>query len=69
MALPPDFRIAVFTEQVVETQGKAGRRTDRSESGEGLKKKKGQNRNSAPFKIQYPMKNQDESKGGFLIKQ
>jgi hypothetical protein len=27
-----------------------------------LKKKKGQNRNSAPCKIQYPMKNQDENR-------
>jgi hypothetical protein len=31
--------------------------------GEGYKKIKGQNRNSAPFKIQYPMKNQDEGIG------
>ncbi len=28
---------------------------------EVYKKNKGQNKNSAPFKIQYPMKNRDES--------
>ena len=30
--------------------------------------KKGQNRNSAPFFIQYPMKNQYECKGSFHLK-
>ena len=47
----------------------SGKRSSGGMRRQGYKKKKGQNRNSAPFKIQYPMKNQDESNSVFLIKQ
>ncbi len=38
-------------------------------SREVAKIKRGQNRNSAPFKIQYPMKNRGKNKGSYSVKQ